>query len=130
PITICIGRLEAQNATIADCYINILKLAAAIYQLPKVNPFKSQITKIYNNQYKELNHKAYLLCYYLYPLYRYGLKEQTFHIASLIASIYWKALRHNEAECIELLVEFHKFICNEKTYKAKFDSQKEFSLTW
>ncbi|CAG8832066.1 7492_t:CDS:2, partial [Gigaspora margarita] len=39
-------------------------------------------------------------------------------------------LRHDEAECIELLVEFRKFICNEKPYKAKFDSQKESSLTW
>ncbi|CAG8612230.1 23727_t:CDS:2 [Gigaspora margarita] len=88
PIKICIGRLEAQTATLADCYINILKLVAAIYQLP----------------------------------------EQTFRLASLIASSYWKALRHDEAECIELLVEFRKFIHNKKPYKAKFDSQKESSL--
>ncbi|CAG8757218.1 25227_t:CDS:2, partial [Gigaspora rosea] len=37
----------------------------------------------------------------------YGLKGQTFRLAS---SSYWKSLRHGEAECIELLVEFHKFI--------------------
>ncbi|CAG8841863.1 15279_t:CDS:2, partial [Gigaspora margarita] len=117
-IKICIGKLEAQTAILADCYINILKLAVAIYQLPKISPFKLQITKIYNIQYKELNHKVYLLSYCLYPLYQYGFKNQTFHLASLTASNYWKALGYDEAECIDLLIEFHKFIHHEDSYKV------------
>ncbi|CAG8509789.1 5923_t:CDS:2, partial [Gigaspora margarita] len=105
PIKICIGRLEAQTATLAD--------------------------SIFNNRYKELNHEAYLLSYYLHPLYHgYGLKEQTFCLASLIATNYWKALNHDETECIDLLVEFHKFIYNEEPYKVKFDSQRDSLITW
>ncbi|CAG8827376.1 19236_t:CDS:2 [Gigaspora margarita] len=107
PVKICIGRLEARTATLADCYINILKLAAAIYQLPKVNPFKLQITKIYNIRYEELNHKAYLL-----------------------TGNYWKALGYDEAKCIDLFIKFRKFIHYGDSYKVEFNSQSESPLTW
>ncbi|CAG8781856.1 19329_t:CDS:2, partial [Gigaspora margarita] len=54
----------------------------------------------------------------------YGLKDQTFHLASLTASNYWKALGYDEAKCIDLLIEFRKFIHHEDSYKVEFNSQK------
>ncbi|CAG8839765.1 24887_t:CDS:1, partial [Cetraspora pellucida] len=46
----------------------------------------------------------------------YGLKNKTFHLACFIASNYWKALGHDQADCIDLLSEFHKYIRYEEPY--------------
>ena len=70
PIKDCILKLEARTATLADCYIQMLKLAAMINRLPSSNILKTTIIKIYNCRYKEFDHEAYLLSYYLHPLYR------------------------------------------------------------
>ena len=70
PIKDCILKLEARTATLADCFIQMLKLAAAINRLPSTNILKPAITGIYNRHYQKFDHEAYLLSYYLYPLYR------------------------------------------------------------
>ncbi|CAG8841316.1 25100_t:CDS:2, partial [Gigaspora margarita] len=36
---------------------------------------------------------------------------------------YWKALGYDKAKCIDLLIEFHKFIHHEDSYKVEFNSQ-------
>jgi len=70
PIRNCILKLEAQTATLADCYIYMLKLAATVNRLPSSNTLKSTLMGIYNHRYKEFDHESYLLSYYLHPLYR------------------------------------------------------------
>jgi hypothetical protein len=70
PIKDCILKLEARTATLADCYIQMLKLAATINHLPSSNTLKSAIIGIYNYRYQEFDHEAYLLSNYLHPLYR------------------------------------------------------------
>ncbi len=62
-------KLEAKTATLADCYICLLKLAATINCLPSSNILKSAIIEIYNYRYQEFDHEAYLLSYYLHPFY-------------------------------------------------------------
>ena len=73
PIKECINILEANTATLADCFIYMIKLAAAIFSLSDLNEFKTSAIHIFNNRYIEFQHPAYLLCYYIHPLYR-GLK--------------------------------------------------------
>lgn len=70
PIKDCILKLETRTATLADCYIQMLKLAAAINRLSSSNTLRSAIIDIYNRRYQEFDHEAYLLSYYLHPLYR------------------------------------------------------------
>jgi len=79
PIKDCILKLEAKTSTLADCYICLLKLAATINRLPSSNILKSAIIGIYNHRYQEFDHEAYLLSYYLHPLYR-GMIYFTFLI--------------------------------------------------
>ena len=69
PIKDCIFKLEARTATLADCYICMLKLAASINQLHTSNTLKPNIIGIYNRRYQEFDHEAYLLSYYLHLLY-------------------------------------------------------------
>ena len=65
-----IPMLEGSNVTLADCYVQMLKLAAMINRIPSSNILKTTIIRIYNRRYKEFDHEAYLLSYYLHPLYR------------------------------------------------------------
>ena len=70
PIKECINILESNTATLADCFMQMIRLAIAIYRLPSSNPFKASAITIYNQRYIEFQHPAYLLCYFLHPLYR------------------------------------------------------------
>ena len=70
PIKECINILESNTATLADCFIYMIKLAVAIYRLPNSNPFKNPTIHIFNNRYIQFQHPAYLLCYFLHPQYR------------------------------------------------------------
>ena len=70
PIKECINILEARSASLADCFIQMIKLAVSIFQLPSSNPYKTNAIQIFNRRYLEFQHPAYLLCYYLHPNYR------------------------------------------------------------
>ena len=54
----------------------MIKLTIAIHRVPNLNPFKIPAIHIFNNRYLEFQHPAYLLCYFIHPLYRglYNLK--------------------------------------------------------
>ena len=58
PIKDYILKLEARTATLADCYIQMLKLAATINRLPSSNTLRSAIMDIYNRRYQEFDHEA------------------------------------------------------------------------
>jgi hypothetical protein len=70
PIKECINVLEANTATLADCFVHMIKLANSIYNLPASNPFKASAINIFNTRYIEFQHPAYLLCYFVHPFYR------------------------------------------------------------
>ena len=70
PIKEIIHILEANNATLADCFIYLIKLAVAINHLPETNSFKIPAIHIFNRCYKEFLHPLYILAYYIHPEYR------------------------------------------------------------
>lgn len=70
PIKECINILEAKSASLADCFIQMIKLAVAIFRLPSSNLYKSAAIQIFNRRYLEFQHPVYLLCYCLHPYYR------------------------------------------------------------
>ena len=70
PIKECINILEARSATLANCFIQMIKLAVAIFKLSSSNSYKDVAIQVFNNCYLEFQHPAYLLCYCLHPYYR------------------------------------------------------------
>ena len=53
PIKECINIVKAKLASLADCFIQMIKLAVAIFRLPFSNPYKSAATQIFNRHYLE-----------------------------------------------------------------------------
>jgi hypothetical protein len=70
PIKECINLLEANEATLSDCFIYLIKLAYAIHRLPSTNIFKSFTINLFNRRFEEFLHPLYILAYYLHPHYR------------------------------------------------------------
>ena len=69
PIKELINILEAQFANLADCFIGLIKLAAAINRVDNANPWKSEIISNYNQRFAEFANDYYILSYWLHPLY-------------------------------------------------------------
>ncbi|GBB97102.1 hypothetical protein RclHR1_29120001 [Rhizophagus clarus] len=61
---------KANEATLSDCFIHLIKLAYAIYRLPSTNIFKPFAINIFNHRFEEFLHPLYILAYYLHPYYR------------------------------------------------------------
>ncbi|CAG8842680.1 32825_t:CDS:2 [Gigaspora margarita] len=81
-----INQLESRHATIADCYVALIKIVSAINHLPDANLFKSKAVKIYNLWFKE----------FATPLYQ--LRGQ-FNQISETAATMWQELGYDEASC-------------------------------
>ena len=64
-----IATLESQTSTLADCYLGLARLGAAIKKLPKNDhrEFRQNCVAIFNRRFIEFDDDAYLLCFFLHP---------------------------------------------------------------
>ncbi|CAG8744948.1 16843_t:CDS:2, partial [Gigaspora margarita] len=113
PIKEVIHMLEANNATLADCFVYLIKLAISITNLPKANTFKISAIYIFNQRYDEFLHPLYILAYYIHPQYRgKGLKDNGFHQAALTSIKLWQNLGYTKSESNELVAQMCRFEAN------------------
>ncbi|CAG8453719.1 6330_t:CDS:2 [Cetraspora pellucida] len=99
PIKEIIYALEANEATLADCFAYLIGLAVAIERLSEMNTFKTSAINIFNRRYEEFLHPLYLLAYYIHPQYRgKGLKDNGFRKAALTSLELWQNLGHTRLE--------------------------------
>ncbi|CAG8645947.1 8922_t:CDS:2 [Racocetra persica] len=105
----------------ADCYVEYIKLAIAINQIPQENILKNNT--IFNCRYKEFD-DAYLLGYFLHPGYHgLGLKTGIFRRICEIAANYWKALGNDEYSCTNLLADLRKYKWNEDPFDMGYKKE-------
>ena len=69
PLKKSIATLKSQTCTLADCYLGLAQLGAAIKKLPKNNhkKFQQNCIAIFNRRFKEFDDDVYLLCFFLHP---------------------------------------------------------------
>lgn len=68
--TICV---EAKTTNMADCYLQLCRVGAAIKNLPENDApeFRQYCINTFNKRWHEFaEFEGYLLCYYLHPKYR------------------------------------------------------------
>jgi hypothetical protein len=73
PLRNAVLHLERANINLADCFIQLIKLAVNINKISNergVIGFKNHCVKIINNRWQSFEIQPYLLAYYLHPLYR------------------------------------------------------------
>jgi hypothetical protein len=71
PIKQSIAEFESQSCTLADCFLGLVKLGAAIKKLLNndYRTFRQQCISIFNHHYAEFADPIYLLCFFLHPSY-------------------------------------------------------------
>jgi hypothetical protein len=65
--------LEGRNVNLADCFVQLMKLAAGINSIPNernMTNFKNHCIRAINNRWNSFDIQPYLLAYFLHPLYR------------------------------------------------------------
>src|SRR5947199_5129720 len=72
PVKSVVKSLEFKITTLADCFVELIKLLQRINSLPPVSnyDFKYQCVEIFNKHWQEFDIKLYLLAYLLHSHYR------------------------------------------------------------
>jgi hypothetical protein len=71
PIKKAIVNLEYKSTTLADCFINLVTMAATIKELSRIETrFSNECQRVFDRRWKEFNFDYYLLAYFLHPKYR------------------------------------------------------------
>ncbi|CAB4473899.1 unnamed protein product [Rhizophagus irregularis] len=93
PIKNAILAVEAANSTLADAYVNLMKIAAVIQNLPadEYKGFRNHCIKKFNHRFEEFNDPAYQLAFFLHPAYKgAGLKFGAFSLIAIMLENYGK----------------------------------------
>ncbi len=72
PIRETVLALEARSASLADCFLGLVRLSAAIKKIPhhaNISFYNHCVTKT-NSRFDEFNDDKYILSFFLHPLYR------------------------------------------------------------
>ena len=67
PLRKAVLALEARAATLADCFLSLVRLAAVLNKLPRsFNPsFRNHCIKIINERFNEFDDDKYIICFFL-----------------------------------------------------------------
>ena len=122
--------MESKSADLADCFVQMIKLAVAIYRIPLTNPFKAHAIRVFNRRYLEFQNPAYQMAYFMHPYYRgntdfyfiifitnlltkvyigLGLKDGGFRDVALTSIRLWQSLGHSEESSKELVSQLRQF---------------------
>ena len=94
PIKNAILAIEATNSTLADAFINLIKIAATIQNLPtdEYRGFRNHCVEKFNNRFQEFNDPIYQLAFFLHPAYRKTLKFGVFPAIANYAGQLWQKM--------------------------------------
>jgi hypothetical protein len=72
PVKSVVKSLEFKTTSLADCFVELIKLSQKIKSLPNVSDyeFKHQCIELFNKRWQEFDFQLYLLAYLLHPYYR------------------------------------------------------------
>ena len=71
PAKNAVKALESNTTTLADCFMQLLKMAQAISTISFQNfNFKQKCIAIFNKRWKEFDINTYILAFFLHPKYR------------------------------------------------------------
>jgi len=71
PAKNAVKALESSKTTLADCFVQLLKMAHAISEISFQNfDFKQKCIAIFNKRWKEFDINIYMLAFFFHPKYR------------------------------------------------------------
>ncbi|CAG8848990.1 40645_t:CDS:2, partial [Gigaspora margarita] len=131
PVKRVITLLESHMASLADCFLGIIQIAAAFRRIPTSNNFRSLAIAAFNRRYQQFDISPYVLTYFLHPYYRdHGLQKGKFRDICELAVNYYKDLHHSEKECRELVGQLIKYKAKVTPWDLEFSYKLTPSVWW
>ncbi|CAJ0840294.1 5131_t:CDS:2 [Entrophospora sp. SA101] len=133
PIKMAISTLESRNCSLADCFIGLVCLGAAIKKLPENDhhTFRQQAIAIFNNRFEKFDDDAYVLCFFLHPGYddSVGAKGALRHIL-LTADNYYEKMGKNRKQRKELMSQMRMYRGRKPPFDMLFDTDESPFMWW
>jgi len=133
PLRKAVLALEARSATLADCFLSLARLAAALNKLPKsFDPsFRSHCVKVINGRFNEFDDDKYITCFFLDPRFRGApLKKISFkRVIKCIVSI-GKRLGFDLHEIDIVLDQLQKYKNEEDPFDLDISIAKNNPISW
>jgi hypothetical protein len=122
PLMKVVGQLESKTATIADCYLQLLSLAAIIREnVAGPEDFRLHCSRVMTRRWNDLNDEIHLLAYFLHPTTRgRGINASLFPGIAQTAASMWKNQGYGKTSTLKLLSQLMKFKNMEKPYDLPF----------
>jgi hypothetical protein len=125
--------LEGDNTTLADCYVQLLRIAAFFKSMSTEDyrTLRNSCINIFNKRYAEFDQDIYLLAFFLHPRYRgCGIRNIQFERLQKCALRIWKNLGHKKNSGKELQAQLRAYFNNETPYSASFSADHDTPYLW
>jgi len=122
PLISLIGSLESNSATLADCYLQLLNLAAAIHNLA-IGPaeFAAHCMAAFCHHWADLDDNVYRLAYFLHPgMHGKGIAPRLFGTIAETAAALWKDFGNGKQSTMKLLSQLMKYNSGDAPYNLPF----------
>lgn len=127
PIKIAILTLELRDCSLADCFIGLARLGAAIKRLPEndYSNFRQQAIAIYNRRFAEFDDDAYILCFFLHPGYTDIVWARgTFRHILLAADNFYEKMGKKQKERKMLMSQMRSYRHRTAPFDVSFDNNE------
>ena len=131
PLRKAVLTLESRSATLADCFLSLVRLVAVLNKLPRSFDltFRSYCVKIINKRCEEFDDDKYITCFFLDLWFRCALLKKCAlkRILKCAASI-GQRLGFNRYECETLCNQIIKYKDEEDPFDLDIALAKDNSL--
>jgi hypothetical protein len=133
PVKSAIKSLEYKTTTLADCFVELIKLSQRIKSLPLVSNygFKDECIDLFNKRWKQFDIDLYLLAYLMHPKYRgKGLRDIVFRDVCITALKVWTKMGGGETSSATLIGQIRKYYQGQKPFDLPFCSGTDNVFIW
>lgn len=154
PAKRAIQAIEAKSSNMALIFLELIKMAVAIKQLPNSlnSEFKKKCISVFNKRWAQFDIDIYLVTYFLHPNYRgnfnyfyfllyilylfysnlldKGFQDKTFRQVALTAMQIWSKFGGNENSCKILLNQLRLYYNHKAPYDMEYTNNYDTPELW
>jgi hypothetical protein len=128
--------VEYVSTTMADVFLALIQMAAAIKALPTeesedLKEFRRKCIQFYNNRWNQFDFELYLLAYFLHPKYRgKGLIAETYQIVQRKALMIWKKIGGGSKTALALAIQMNNYDAFKSPYNFPYVADLQTPQSW
>ena len=128
--------VEYVSTTMADVFLALIQMAAAIKALPTegsedLKEFRQKCIQFYNNRWNQFDFELYLLAYFLHPKYHgKGLIPETYQIVQKKALTIWKKIGGGSKTAYTLAVQMNNYDAFKPPYNFPYNVELQTPQSW